>query len=474
MIGKIFSTVSNALDFNAATLSGCMDIIIVDQDDDTMKSSPFHVRFGKSKLLRSREKNVIVRVNGEIVPEIQMRLGSAGAAYFLEEVEDTRDVLEEGLLASPIASPVLTPTHSPRRFGTDGSRELPSPMNLEDELDTVDTKNAIVPELPIVDSKDDLDSGDLASGDLASGSPDDLLSNDLQSKGDTSIYNSKDGRDEPDENVSKEVEKDTSNAVDHAVKTETSDAKNAQGDPKSEDKAVRDTPAREDRTPSPSRSRVRKPETIVCENGKSKDLQRSTSLGEHSVGDSIVEDITSPNATTRSNVVATPSNVKWNWEWGSLPEKNKTKSKRTKDTATVTEGLPAKDTSNISKDSEGHTFHELPSKEPSKDSGLNREAWDFADRQKEFTTSLVKSSSSQANAGEKHVHIADNDSTTPEHTMDPKKTRDASAIANFDKTKQDDSIGGDITIQIDEDGIAGDDELEQTGKSTEVSQVRQK
>eukprot|EP00347_Sterkiella_histriomuscorum_P011534 403372088 len=65
-----------------ATLSGCIDIIVVRQPDGTLKCSPFHVRFGKLKVLKSFDKEVLVQINGEDTP-IKMKLGSAGEALFL-------------------------------------------------------------------------------------------------------------------------------------------------------------------------------------------------------------------------------------------------------------------------------------------------------------------------------------------------------------------------------------------------------
>lgn len=113
MWGRIVSSVSNALDFNQATLSGCIDIICVrNPQTGELHSTPFHVRFGKAKLLRSREKIVTVTVNGKPTALV-MKLGAAGEAYFMQEVEDNIGVAEEEL-ASPLSSPV----QSPRRVRT--------------------------------------------------------------------------------------------------------------------------------------------------------------------------------------------------------------------------------------------------------------------------------------------------------------------------------------------------------------------
>ena len=47
-------------EINAATLTGAIDVIVVQQEDGSYKCSPFHVRFGKLGVLKAREK--IVRI----------------------------------------------------------------------------------------------------------------------------------------------------------------------------------------------------------------------------------------------------------------------------------------------------------------------------------------------------------------------------------------------------------------------------
>ncbi|MPC11154.1 Phosphatidate phosphatase LPIN2 [Portunus trituberculatus] len=41
---------------------GAIDVVVVQQEDGTLVSSPFHVRFGKMGVLRSREKVVSTRL----------------------------------------------------------------------------------------------------------------------------------------------------------------------------------------------------------------------------------------------------------------------------------------------------------------------------------------------------------------------------------------------------------------------------
>ena len=62
-----------------------MDIVCVIQPDGTLKSSPFHVRFGKLKLLKSDRKQVTITVNDVESNEVAMLLGQEGEAFFLRE-----------------------------------------------------------------------------------------------------------------------------------------------------------------------------------------------------------------------------------------------------------------------------------------------------------------------------------------------------------------------------------------------------
>ena len=45
-------------EINGATLTGAIDVIVVENEDGTLNSSPFHVRFGKMGVLKAREKIV--------------------------------------------------------------------------------------------------------------------------------------------------------------------------------------------------------------------------------------------------------------------------------------------------------------------------------------------------------------------------------------------------------------------------------
>ncbi|KAL6995518.1 phosphatidate phosphatase [Sarracenia purpurea var. burkii] len=66
---------------------GAVDIIVVEQQDGSFKSSPWYVRFGKFQgVLKSKEKIVTISVDG-VQADFHMYLDNKGEAYFLREVD---------------------------------------------------------------------------------------------------------------------------------------------------------------------------------------------------------------------------------------------------------------------------------------------------------------------------------------------------------------------------------------------------
>ncbi|KAK4536564.1 hypothetical protein CDCA_CDCA09G2589 [Cyanidium caldarium] len=132
-IDRLLTAVSAALEINAATLSGAVDVVVIRQADGSLRSTPFHVRFGKLQLLRSREK--VVEIAVEAVEEegkearaqrkasdglpgtlpalppptgidtgavankvpLTMLLGAAGEAFFVEEAESEMELANDSL-----------------------------------------------------------------------------------------------------------------------------------------------------------------------------------------------------------------------------------------------------------------------------------------------------------------------------------------------------------------------------------------
>ncbi|XP_074522036.1 phosphatidate phosphatase LPIN1 isoform X3 [Halichoeres trimaculatus] len=104
LAGQVFVQVKELYrGLNPATLSGCIDVIVVKQPDGSLQCSPFHVRFGKMGVLRSREKVVDIEINGEPV-SLHMKLGENGEAFFVKETENTLEVVPSYLATSPIMS----------------------------------------------------------------------------------------------------------------------------------------------------------------------------------------------------------------------------------------------------------------------------------------------------------------------------------------------------------------------------------
>jgi len=122
------STTWNSI--NPATLSGAIDVIVVEQEDGTLACSPFHVRFGKFSLLRPYEKKVEFKVNG-VKQEYAMKLGEGGEAFFVFETADT---IPQSLQTSPLVSPVSSPPLSAQgqRHGSTVSLHEVESLDLND------------------------------------------------------------------------------------------------------------------------------------------------------------------------------------------------------------------------------------------------------------------------------------------------------------------------------------------------------
>ncbi|GKC43943.1 phosphatidate phosphatase PAH2-like protein [Tanacetum coccineum] len=66
---------------------GAVDIVVVQQEDGSLKSSPWYVKFGKFQgVLKAKERVVDINVNG-VDADFHMYLDPRGEAYFLREVD---------------------------------------------------------------------------------------------------------------------------------------------------------------------------------------------------------------------------------------------------------------------------------------------------------------------------------------------------------------------------------------------------
>ncbi|CAG8626013.1 10420_t:CDS:10, partial [Funneliformis mosseae] len=105
---KLVSTVNQFYrEINPSTLSGAIDVIVVEQPNGELACSPFHVRFGKLLVLRPQEKKV------------------SGEAFFVFETENR---VPKELQTSPLAGPSdPLPTEEEPDFldlNTDNSKDI--------------------------------------------------------------------------------------------------------------------------------------------------------------------------------------------------------------------------------------------------------------------------------------------------------------------------------------------------------------
>lgn len=111
-VGKVGGYVYNQWNsLNPLTLSGAIDIIVVEQPDGTLHCSPWHVRFGKFQIIKPLQKKIDLYVN-DVKTDLPMKLGDGGEGFFVFET-DSRDGLSQSVLTSPVISPVSSASTSP-------------------------------------------------------------------------------------------------------------------------------------------------------------------------------------------------------------------------------------------------------------------------------------------------------------------------------------------------------------------------
>lgn len=94
VVGKFGSYLSQSV-YSVATpfhpFGGAVDIIVVQQQDGSFRSTPWYVRFGKFQgVLKGAEKIVRIEVNG-VESDFHMYLDNSGEAYFIKEVSSRKD-----------------------------------------------------------------------------------------------------------------------------------------------------------------------------------------------------------------------------------------------------------------------------------------------------------------------------------------------------------------------------------------------
>ncbi|XAR69001.1 Phosphatidate phosphatase [Bertholletia excelsa] len=102
VVGKVGSLISQGV-YSVATpfhpFGGAVDIIVVQQQDGTYRSTPWYVRFGKFQgVLKGAEKIVRITVN-DVEANFHMYLDNSGEAYFIKEVVSGESSDAHGVLS---------------------------------------------------------------------------------------------------------------------------------------------------------------------------------------------------------------------------------------------------------------------------------------------------------------------------------------------------------------------------------------
>ncbi|KAB5553021.1 hypothetical protein DKX38_010332 [Salix brachista] len=101
VVGKVGSLISQGV-YSVATpfhpFGGAVDVIVVQQQDGTFRSTPWYVRFGKFQgVLKRAEKIVRINVNG-VEANFHMYLDNSGEAYFIKKVEPGKGSEANGVI----------------------------------------------------------------------------------------------------------------------------------------------------------------------------------------------------------------------------------------------------------------------------------------------------------------------------------------------------------------------------------------
>ncbi|XP_024380614.1 phosphatidate phosphatase PAH1 isoform X1 [Physcomitrium patens] len=122
---------------------GAVDIVVVQQQDGSYKSSPWYVKFGKFQgVLKRSEKVVGIAVNDKAV-KFHMYLDSTGEAYFLKDSEPDKDS-SSSQLAITAGDEVLTIEAGPSKLdvGFENKEEFADAKEDVEEAESSDEKDS--------------------------------------------------------------------------------------------------------------------------------------------------------------------------------------------------------------------------------------------------------------------------------------------------------------------------------------------
>lgn len=80
-MSKFLTKIKEACDFNSSNLSGCVDVIVVEDDYGIFHYTPFHVRISKMKMLHPKLKQISIFINNEPT-KYKMSVEGDGTGFF--------------------------------------------------------------------------------------------------------------------------------------------------------------------------------------------------------------------------------------------------------------------------------------------------------------------------------------------------------------------------------------------------------
>lgn len=128
---------------NPATLSGAIDVIVIEHPDGLLHCSPWHIRFGLLQIMKPLHKKVDLYVNGAKT-DLPMKLGDGGEAFFVFEADMNPELVLNSVLTLPLLAPLLEPLLPLLNF-EDAETPEPLQLNLEEQIE-------LSPTLPGVDT----------------------------------------------------------------------------------------------------------------------------------------------------------------------------------------------------------------------------------------------------------------------------------------------------------------------------------
>lgn len=166
-VGRAFDSVSKTWSsINPSTLSGAIDVIVVENDKGELSCSPFHVRFGKFQLLRPSQKKVDFIINGKLT-NLPMKLGDGGEAFFVFEASKNVDVPSD-MMTSPVlsaaSSPASSPPSSPKKHSTFNSLQEPEFLDISQSSPDLTELNPKPVPIPLSNSDPELPIHSSSSG----------------------------------------------------------------------------------------------------------------------------------------------------------------------------------------------------------------------------------------------------------------------------------------------------------------------